>query len=170
MSIRSKNPTVILVPYDGSEPSEKALGQALALAASLAGEAEITLLNVVQEIVLPPAVFERPRFRSKLSGEEISSEALGKELTEDLKGKMATVLDKKKLEIQRKHPGKSIRVRTKTLLGYPVDEILRHAKEENVDMIVVGSVGLSGVQRLKALGSISRGVTERATCPVLVVH
>jgi nucleotide-binding universal stress UspA family protein len=170
MSIRSKSPIVLLVPYDGSEPSEKALGQALALAASLAGEAEITLLNVVQEIVLPTTVFERPRFRSKLSGEEISSEALGKELTEDLKGKMATMLDKKKLEIQRKHPGKSIRVRTKTLLGYPVDEILRHAKEENVDMIVIGSVGLSGVQRLKALGSISRGVTERATCPVLVVH
>jgi CPA2 family monovalent cation:H+ antiporter-2 len=58
----------------------------------------------------------------------------------------------------------------KIILGYPTDAILRFAKEERVDMIVIGSVGLSGMQRLKALGSISRGVTEKATCPVLIVH
>ena len=80
------------------------------------------------------------------------------------------MLDKKLLEIRRKYSGKSIRIRTKTSLGYPVEEILRHAKDEKVDMIVIGSVGPSGVRRLKALGSISRGVIERAACPVLVVH
>jgi hypothetical protein len=46
--------------YIAIPPSEKALGQALALAATLAGEAEITLLNVVQDLVLTATVFERP--------------------------------------------------------------------------------------------------------------
>jgi nucleotide-binding universal stress UspA family protein len=84
--------------------------------------------------------------------------------------KMAASLERKRIEIQKKYPKLNIQVTAKIILGYPTDAILRFAKEERVDMIVIGSVGLSGMQRLKALGSISRGVTEKATCPVLIVH
>ena len=38
------------------------------------------------------------------------------------------------------------------------------------DLIVIGNVGLSGISRIKALGSVSRDIVERAVCSVLVVH
>jgi nucleotide-binding universal stress UspA family protein len=44
------------------------------------------------------------------------------------------------------------------------------AIEENVDLIVMGNVGLSRFSKLKALGSVSRNVSERAKCPVMLVR
>jgi nucleotide-binding universal stress UspA family protein len=35
---------------------------------------------------------------------------------------------------------------------------------------VMGGTGLSGVSKLAALGSVSRGVVERSKCPVMIVH
>ena len=66
--------------------------------------------------------------------------------------------------------GKKIRIKTKVLIAYPAEEIVRYAKEENINQIVIGNIGLSGLSILKALGSVSRGVSERAKCPVLIVH
>ena len=43
---------------------------------------------------------------------------------------------------------------TKVLLGQPVEKIIGYANEEKVDMIAIGSIGLSGISRLKALGSV----------------
>jgi nucleotide-binding universal stress UspA family protein len=160
----------ILLPYDGSEASEKAVKQALSLAENSKSSTELVLLNVIEEIVLPTTIFERPRFRSRISGEEISSDALGKELTQDMMEKMAASLERKKIEILKKYPKLDAQITTKTVMGYPTDAIIGFAEEEKVDIIVIGSVGLSGVKRLKALGSVSRAVTEKATCPVLIVH
>jgi universal stress protein A len=52
--------------------------------------------------------------------------------------------------------------------GAPVDELLRFAKRENVDLIVMGSHGRTGLPRL-LMGSVAEGVTRRAECPVLIV-
>jgi nucleotide-binding universal stress UspA family protein len=54
--------------------------------------------------------------------------------------------------------------------GYPPEKIIEFAKNEQVDLIVIGSVGLSELSKVKALGSVSRSVSERAICPVLIVH
>lgn len=51
--------------------------------------------------------------------------------------------------------------------GPPVEAILRQARRGGADAIVLGSRGHGLVSRL-VLGSVSRGVTRRATCPVLV--
>jgi nucleotide-binding universal stress UspA family protein len=61
-------------------------------------------------------------------------------------------------------------VESKVSIGNPVKLILALASTEEVNLIVIGSVGLSGMARLKALGSVSRAVSERAKCPVLIVH
>ncbi len=50
-----------------------------------------------------------------------------------------------------------------------VDTILRVAERDNVDLIIVGSRGLTGVSEL-FLGSVSSGVLHHATCPVLIVR
>lgn len=157
------------MPYDGSKPSENAIKQALMLTENFSHDAEIILLNVVQKLVLPP-MFESPRFRSKITGEEVTAEGLAKELCHQMKEEAIKMLNNKKQEIQQAHSGKNIRIKTKVLIGYPTDEIIGYAKEENIDMIIIGNTGLSGVSRLKALGSVSRGVSEKASCPVMIMH
>ena len=51
----------------------------------------------------------------------------------------------------------------------PVDGILGEAKRVRADVIVLGWRGHGAVRRL-LIGSVSRGVTRRAPCPVLVVR
>jgi nucleotide-binding universal stress UspA family protein len=50
------------------------------------------------------------------------------------------------------------------------DAIIDFANKEKADLIVLGNVGLSGMSKIKALGSVSRAIVERSVCPVLVVH
>lgn len=52
--------------------------------------------------------------------------------------------------------------------GTPATEILNYAEEKEVDLIVMGSRGLSAIQRL-VLGSVSQAVASRARVPVLIV-
>jgi nucleotide-binding universal stress UspA family protein len=55
--------------------------------------------------------------------------------------------------------------------GKAADKILECAKTKNVDMIVMGSSNrLIGLSKIKALGSVTRKVSELADCPVLIVH
>ena len=54
--------------------------------------------------------------------------------------------------------------------GSAAEQILRFAKSNKIDMIVMGSRRLKGILKIKALGSIARKVSEIADCPVLVVH
>lgn len=52
--------------------------------------------------------------------------------------------------------------------GVPAEEIVRIAKAEKVDLIVLGSRGLTEV-RAFLLGSVSDKVTHHARCPTLIV-
>ncbi|HEB69062.1 MAG TPA: hypothetical protein ENI88_05510 [Desulfobulbus sp.] len=54
------------------------------------------------------------------------------------------------------------------LNGSPKDELLRFAAEHEVDLIVLGSHGRRGLDRL--LGSVASGIINRADCDVLTVH
>ena len=56
----------------------------------------------------------------------------------------------------------------KLLHGTPKWEIINYAKENNIDLIVMGSHGRHGVQRL--LGSTATAVLHRAKCDVMVVR
>lgn len=58
--------------------------------------------------------------------------------------------------------------RTRVLSGHPARTIVRAAQREGVDLLVVGSRGLTGVKAV-ALGSVSHAVAQSATCPVLIV-
>jgi nucleotide-binding universal stress UspA family protein len=54
-------------------------------------------------------------------------------------------------------------------LGTPWEEIVRHAKEHEIDLIVMGTHGREGVARV-LLGSVAEKVVRKASCPVLTVH
>ena len=53
--------------------------------------------------------------------------------------------------------------------GNPSAKIVEVAKKLGVDIILLGFVGLKGVQRVKALGSVSRAVSEHSNVPVTIV-
>lgn len=53
-------------------------------------------------------------------------------------------------------------------MGQPVDEILRAAADAGADLIVMGTHGRSGLDRL-LVGSVAEGVLRRAPCPVVVL-
>jgi nucleotide-binding universal stress UspA family protein len=51
----------------------------------------------------------------------------------------------------------------------PADEIARYAREQNIDLIVLGTHGRRGVAHLVA-GSVAERVVRIAPCPVLTVR
>jgi nucleotide-binding universal stress UspA family protein len=54
------------------------------------------------------------------------------------------------------------------LTGNPAEEIIRYAAENRTDLIVMGTHGRSGLERL-LMGSVAEKVLRRALCSVLVV-
>ena len=56
-----------------------------------------------------------------------------------------------------------------TLEGNPAEKILNFAEKQDIDMIVVGSLGKTVTERF-LLGSVSERVVRNAKVPVLVVH
>jgi nucleotide-binding universal stress UspA family protein len=60
-------------------------------------------------------------------------------------------------------------LRATVLRGDPASSIVSHAKEQRCDLIVVGTHGRTGVERL-VLGSVAESVIGSAPCPVLVAR
>ncbi len=159
----------ILVPYDGSKPADKALEEAIKLAAMAKDTAEIIVLNVIPEINIPPMheiIIDR-QFLPK-TAEDVTFEQHIKNVYLGMKEKSRRILEYKKHMYEQATPG--ITIKNVILYGYPQDNIVDYANEEKVDLIVMGNVGLSGLSKLKALGSVSRNVTERSNCSVLIVR
>ncbi|MCS3457662.1 universal stress protein [Aeromonas rivuli] len=53
--------------------------------------------------------------------------------------------------------------------GRAADEIVAQAKEDKVDLVVMGSHGRSGISHL-LVGSVAESVVRHAPCPVLIVR
>jgi nucleotide-binding universal stress UspA family protein len=58
---------------------------------------------------------------------------------------------------------------TAAVNGDPSDEILRYARNCEVDLIVCGTHGLRGWNRLM-MGSVAETLVRKSSCPVLTVH
>jgi len=61
-----------------------------------------------------------------------------------------------------------VRVHTKILEGYPAEMIVKYAEEIGADLISVGTLGKSGIERF-ILGSVSEKVIRLSKIPVMVV-
>ena len=62
----------------------------------------------------------------------------------------------------------NVRCEHRMLLGDPAVEIVRAADDENVEMIVMGTHGRTGLTRL-LMGSVAEQVVRKAKCPVLTI-
>jgi nucleotide-binding universal stress UspA family protein len=142
----------ILVCSDGSENAEHAVKTAVSLACKFG--AEVVLVNVVN-----PAPLVAPYV---MAVEAAPNTEVLLEYAED---SQTTLLCKASEPFAQE----GIKVKLRAEMGQPVDVILSVADEEKADVIVLGSRGLGGFQRLM-LGSVSDGVLHHALCPVLIVR
>ena len=53
--------------------------------------------------------------------------------------------------------------------GYPAEEIIAIAKEGDMNLIVMGGIGVTGLERF-LLGSVADKVVRSSNIPVLVVR
>ena len=63
-------------------------------------------------------------------------------------------------------PGEGVRYEHRLAVGNPAEEIVRIARKEHVDLIVMGTHGRSGLGRL-VMGSVAESVLRQAPCPVM---
>jgi nucleotide-binding universal stress UspA family protein len=133
----------ILFPTDFSPASEAVLRHATALARG--NNATLLILHVEE----PPLAYGSGELFYGVS--DFSTETLQK-LLDDIVP-----------------PDSSVRVERRLVMGDPAAEIPRVAKEENVDMIVMGTHGRTGLLRL-LMGSVAELVVRRAPCAVLTVR
>ncbi len=155
----------ILVPYDISKPADNALEHAIKLEKVSSNETEIILLHVIPEIPIYPVIEQA--IRSRKDSRVTDFEEHTRHVYSSMKNEVTRILDQKK----REHEQRGLkRLKTDVVQGKPVDRILEYAESKGIELIIMGSTGLSGVAKLTALGSVSRGVLERSKCPVMIVH
>ena len=145
----------ILVPHAGSGAGDEALKHAMGIAKD--NNAKITVLHVVENIPIPLSLahYERKKVTDNLT-----------QIRSEMKKEMGKQLDAKAAEFE-KH---GIEVNTVVVHGDPVDEIVRIAAAEKCDLIVMAKrKKLTGIMRMLKLGSVSRKVLERVSCPLLLI-
>jgi nucleotide-binding universal stress UspA family protein len=137
--------TKILVPYDGSDHSQRAL-----LVAAELAHCTNAALHVLYAYERLPSYLGEPNFENLLN----------RVLTwaNDIVDNAVAVVE-----------NKGIRASSDVLEGPPADAILRVAQAEKFDLIVMGSRGLGQFEGL-LLGSVSDRVLHHAHVPVMVVR
>lgn len=135
----------VLVPVDGSQPSNDALVYAF----EQFDDAEIVALHVMDPVdgatAWGPGVADDWLSASKERSEGILEEA--EEIAEEA-GRTAE---------------------TESVVGRPAHTIVEYAEENDIDHIVLGSHGRDGLSRV-LLGSVAEIVVRRASVPVTVAR
>ncbi len=136
----------ILVPFDGSPGSTKALRRALLVAQQQ--KAAVTALSVDEHT---------PRY-AKGVGEVEETESLREQYFADLQTKAQSLAGELGMALK-----------TATAVGHAAQSILQYAREQRADLIAIGHSGHSGVWGT-LLGSTTARVVDQAGCDVLVVR
>lgn len=131
----------ILYPTDFSERSESAFHFACSLARD--NGARLIVLHVI-----PPPICH--------------GELVARRPPDGYREQMADWL------LRLQEPGSGVNIDHRLTEGEPYEEILRMAKEESCDLIIMGTHGRTGLSRL-LMGSVAEQVVRRAFCPVLTV-
>lgn len=77
-------------------------------------------------------------------------------------------LDGEQSKLNAVTPTSGVKYRHRLVVGSPVDELVKYVTEQNIDLIVMGTHGRTGLGRL-LMGSVAEGVVRRASCPVLTI-
>jgi nucleotide-binding universal stress UspA family protein len=136
----------ILVPTDGSADTERAVEHAVDLAA--AHDAELHAVYVVNA-----ATFAGLPMETSWEG-----------IDDVLRGEGESALDR----VESIAAERGVPVTARLLEGSPSRRIVEYAEEEGCDLVVMGTHGRGGIDRL-LLGSVAEGVVRACSVPVLTV-
>jgi nucleotide-binding universal stress UspA family protein len=139
----------ILLPTDFTQGALAALPYAVDLAKSYG--AKLYFIHVIYDMnaatgLHVPHVSLDAMYEEMQNGAEKEIRNFGSEITEGLK-----------------------EVETRVIRGVPYEEILSFASENGIDMIIMGTHGRSGLDRV-IFGSTAEKVVRNAICPVLTVR
>jgi nucleotide-binding universal stress UspA family protein len=144
----------VLVAYDGSDPSKRALDHAAKMAAMFEGE--LVILTVVPKVSVPI-----------YSNAELGAQAMDiASLQERMRENYSQSIKKAEEEIRSLYP--HLKVETILKEGRPSSTIVSEADKLGVSLIVMGSRGLGGISGW-ILGSTSRQVVDQCTKAILIV-
>lgn len=136
----------LVVGFDGSDPSRRALDRAVELAR--AGDGRVTLVYAFDPVPFTPLEVYGVAPPTLRSAEiERAHKMLAHALAE-----VKTVPTEAVVET-----------------GYPADVLVEVARARQADLVVVGSRGMRALGRFM-LGSVSDRVVHQCPCAVLVVH
>lgn len=136
----------IMVATDGSKPARKAIETGIDIA-KLSG-AKIYAVYVV----VPTTHSARDFGWEKAAMEHFRNE-----------GKRATGF------VEETAKAAGIEVESVLLEGHPADEIVKFAEQNDIEMIAMGTLGKTGLDRF-LLGSVAENVVRHSKIPVLVVR
>jgi nucleotide-binding universal stress UspA family protein len=139
----------ILCPTDFSDSSERAYDYGLSLARHY--KAELYLLHIVRPVIIASPEYAIP------------------ESVNEFYGELREYAEEQLREFAKTHAEGGVQVMVVVEEGIVTESILHFAREHSVDMIVMGTHGRRGFQRL-TLGSVTERVLRRAGCPVLAVR
>jgi nucleotide-binding universal stress UspA family protein len=142
----------ILLASDGSDHALKAAEAAAQIAQKF--NARVTLLNVFDPPVMVPPFLGGPE------------PMIDVEIFTQTAEEVQIAVEKRTGEVLSKH---GVTFESRREVGHPVDHIVTLAEKEKVDLIVMGSRGLGGLQSF-LLGSVSDRVLHHAHCPVLIIR
>lgn len=137
----------IVIATDGSENSQRAISCGVEIA-KLSG-ATVHALYVVDT---PSMISE-----TWTAGKEMVHELIIRE------GKKVLSKVKKIIEDSR------VEVKEVLLEGYPSEEIINFAENNNMDLIVMGTLGKTGLERF-LVGSVAENVVRNSKVPVMVIR
>lgn len=144
-------PTRILVPTDFSDYSDKALKQALDIARQYNGK--VILLHVIHSEIRDIAMdFAIP---------EEAIAGIERQNVESAKALM-------KKELEKFPAAGEVEVEMAVGIGNPYEAILDEEKARGVDLIVIASLGRTGMAKY-LIGGVARNVLRGARAPVLLV-
>ena len=142
MSKNAEHPLIskILVAVDGSETSSKAAEMAIDLAEKHGADL------IALFIVAPNVNFSEVFYLAKENGQKIVDEVKNAALTKKLNVYAEVLFD----------------------VGSVPKAIVEYAEKNNVNLIVIGTRGISGIKRM-LVGSTASEVVKYSHCPIIVV-
>jgi nucleotide-binding universal stress UspA family protein len=156
----------ILVPIDGSANSKKALESAVEVA-KRCQSSKLTLIHVystdIEPLLTPTPIIPYASPESAAPPTPTVSYIDG--LRQDIYNASEKIL----ADAEKMVANEGVPVEKVLKKGHAVKEIIKEAKEDKIDLIVMGTRGLSQIQEI-TLGSVSEGVIRHAHCPVLVIR
>ena len=151
--MRIVNFNKVMIATDGSDYSELAVDKGIELARLSGG--------TVYAVCVVPTAYLYPMTGDYFMGMSPYWESMHEELK--TQGQQVVNYVKGAGEL------KGVIVEPILLEGHPVDELIRYAEENGMDIIVMGTLGRTGIDRL-LLGSVAGNVVRHSKVPVMVVR